>query len=108
MQQYTPATPLTDSPLTWIMEWRTTIVIVVAGMLAWGLWWREAMRPPRASGNTTAARYEAKLQALQEEDEEHIEAVSRAKRSLDLALSTPLTLEEETVALHNLRFATAK
>lgn len=90
-----------DGPLEWLMEWRTTIIIVAALLLAWGMWWSDSMR---STVNTERRRQRA-VRRAQEEDIEYQEAIIRARDSIDAVMQKPLSLEEETVAIHNIRVA---
>lgn len=90
-----------DDPLEWLAEWRTTIIIVAAVLLAWGMWWSDSMR---SSSNRERVRRRA-IRRLQEKDPEHQEAVERARESINAVMQKPLSLEEEMVAIHNIRVA---
>lgn len=90
-----------DGPLEWVIEWRTPIIIVAALLLAWGMWWSDSMR---TTTNTERRRQRA-VRRMQEEDPEFQEAVEKARESIDAVMQKPLSLEEETVAIHNIRVA---
>lgn len=95
---------VTDGPLQWIIEWRTTIVIVSISLLAWFLWWQDSMRTARI----TQAQLAAQVAAREAEDPEKIASAELVRSTISNAMKKPLTLEEESVSLHNLRLAVAK
>ena len=105
MRQFGQSFPkVADDPIQWLIDWRTTIVIVGMALFSWALWWQDSLRSARA----TRAAEAAQLVAREEQDPERIAAVNLVRSTISNAMKKPLTLEEESVSLHNLRLAVAK
>ena len=91
-----------DGPMEWLAEWRIIIIIVVAFLMAWGMWWSDSMRS--SSGSPTIRR-RMQLSEAVEDDLERRQAIELARSSVEAATKKPLSLEEEIVAIHNIGVA---
>lgn len=93
-----------ETPTEWLARWRVWIVVIGVAVLAWLMWWSDATRGRKSREEQEGDVVElADVEQQARAEEQRVRLEQRAVA----AMANPLTLEEETVSLHNLRIAAA-